>query len=74
VFKREVIDAVIEKLTTAGFEIDVEILAKAKQAGFKIIEVPISFRYLKNSKIHILKDGLKMGIGVLRIRLKTLNQ
>lgn len=62
VFKSEVIDAIIEKLSTTGFEIDVEILMRAKQAGFKIIEVPLTFRYLKNSKINILTDGLKMGI------------
>lgn len=68
VFKREVIDAIIEKLSTTGFEIDAEILMRAKQAGFKIIEVPITFRYLKNPKINILTDGLKMGIGILRLR------
>ena len=68
VFKREVIDAIIEKLSTTGFEIDAEILMRAKQAGFKIIEVPITFQYLKNPKINILTDGLKMGIGILRVR------
>lgn len=64
-FRREVWDALT--VTCDGFAFDAEFIAKAHQAGFKIVEVPITWTHKVNSKVRIARDALPM----LRCLLKT---
>jgi hypothetical protein len=50
-----------------GFAFDAEIIAKAHQQGFTIVEVPLTWSDKSNSKVSITRDALPM----LRCLLKT---
>lgn len=46
-FKGTVIKPICENLTTTGFAFDIEILATAAKKGYKIIEMPIELKFLR---------------------------
>lgn len=50
-----------------GFAFDAELIAKAHQRGFTIVEVPITWSNKSNSKVSVTRDALPM----LRCLLKT---
>ena len=54
--------------TIHGWTFDVEILYLARQAGFRIVEIPIPWFFNPDSKVNLLKDSLKMAIDLLTIR------
>lgn len=54
--------------TIQGWTFDVEILAVARQFGYRIAEVPIPWYYQPNSKIHVFRDSLHMALDLLKIR------
>lgn len=70
-FKREVLQNVLCKVESDGFEFDAELLFKSKKRGYRIREVPVTWSYKADSKLDLFKDTLKMGTGVLRLWVKT---
>jgi len=64
-FKRKVIDTISDQVSANGFDTDVQLLIRAKMNGFKLAEVPVSYRFVKGSKVNILRDGALMGLRVL---------
>lgn len=60
------------KLTSNGFEIEIEITSKILKNGFKIIEVPIRYqsRSYKEGKKITWKDGLKAFGAIAKFRFK----
>ncbi len=46
-FKSDVIKPICENLSTTGFAFDIEILATASKKGYKIIELPIELKFLR---------------------------
>jgi dolichyl-phosphate beta-glucosyltransferase len=56
------------KMTIPGWTFDVEILAIARQKTLKVIEVPINWYYHEGSKVHVLRDSLRMALDLLIIR------
>jgi hypothetical protein len=69
-FTKETAETLFPLQTVTGWTFDVEILAIAQRLGFNIIEVPIKWYYFGNSKVNVLKDSIKMGLDLLRIRHK----
>ncbi len=57
-------------LKTPGWSHDVELLLRAKQANYILQELPITWNEKAASKIHVIKDGLKMVWDVLWIKWK----
>jgi glycosyltransferase involved in cell wall biosynthesis len=51
-----------------GWAFDVEVLYLASRRGYRIREVPISWRYQSDSRIRLLGDSLGMFADLLRIR------
>lgn len=67
-FRREIVSGF--NLSSSGFVIDIEILAKAIKRGLKIAEVPISYHprdYSEGKKIR-LRDGIKHILGIIKYR------
>jgi glycosyltransferase involved in cell wall biosynthesis len=55
-------------LRVDGFAFDVELLARAGQAGMTIVETPVSFRYVDPTSVVMLRHGWAMLFAVLRLR------
>lgn len=51
-----------------GWTFDVEILAIALRRGYKVVEVPIHWRYFPGSKVKVIRDSFRMTMDLLTIR------
>lgn len=51
-----------------GWTFDVEILAIALRRGYKVVEVPIRWKYFPGSKVNVIRDSLRMAMDLLTIR------
>lgn len=67
VFKKAVIDAVLEDMVSTGFEFDVELLWRIQKAGFRIREYPISWNNMGDSRVKG-GDAGRMLCGLLKLR------
>jgi dolichyl-phosphate beta-glucosyltransferase len=67
-FHRSVITDLFANQTIDGFGFDVEVLYIAQKRGYKIVEVPIHWYYQSESKVHPIKDTLRMVRDMLKVR------
>lgn len=58
--------------TINGFGFDVELLYVAQKRGYKIIEVPIHWYYQTESKVHPLRDTVRMVQDMVTVRQNDL--
>lgn len=63
-------DIEITGAKVSGF--DVEILFVARKLGYKIKEVPVTWIYKDNSKVHSIKDSYYNLVDVLKVRLNSI--
>jgi hypothetical protein len=59
-------------LSLTGWSFDVELLFLARLRGYRIVEVPIPWYFNTDSKINPLKDSVKMGLDILKMRWNAL--
>jgi len=71
-FRGDGVKEVFKRQTIDGWAFDVEILAIAKQLGYKIVEIPISWYFNSDSKINMFRDAPKMFFDILYIRKRIL--
>lgn len=71
-FKKAAAETIFSKQTINRFGFDVEILYIARKKGFKIEELAIQWSNNPNTKIKPLKDGLRILIDLVKIRLNDL--
>lgn len=69
-FRKNVAKDIFKKQRIGGFCFDAEILYLAKNAGYKIKEVPIKWINAESSKVNPVTDSIKMFIDLVRIRLR----
>lgn len=67
-FRRQAALNVFADQTIDGWAFDVEVLFIALQRHLKIVEVPIAWHYMANSRISPLRDAFNMVVQVLKIR------
>ncbi len=67
-FHRSVIKDLFSNQTINGFGFDVEVLYIALKRGYKIVEVPIHWYYQPESKVHPIKDTVRMVSDMLKVR------
>lgn len=53
--------------TIDRFAFDVEVLALAQMYGYRIVEVPVAWTAVPESKVRIVRDGLQMLLCVIRL-------
>jgi glycosyltransferase involved in cell wall biosynthesis len=58
--------------TIDGFGFDVEILYLARRRGYRIVEVPITWRSIPASRVDPIRDTLRMVADVVRVRWNDL--
>ena len=51
-----------------GFAFDVEVLYLARKLGLRTIEVPIDWHHSPESKVRVVRDSVRMGRDLLRVR------
>jgi glycosyltransferase involved in cell wall biosynthesis len=56
----------LQKIERWGF--DPEILFLARQFGFRVVEVPVVWAHSAGTRLHPFRDGLLMGLEILRVR------
>jgi glycosyltransferase involved in cell wall biosynthesis len=71
VFKKTAIDRVLPTLVSRGFEFDVELLWRLRQAGCRVVEVPIEWQNIGNSRVRTW-DMIRMVANLFRVRLGLL--
>lgn len=69
-FKRKVIENIAPLITESGWAIDLDILYLCKQFGFKVKEIPITWRDQEGSHLDILGSGSDLYKAVDRIKKK----
>ena len=72
VFTREAALEIIKRQKTERFSFDVEMLYIASKHGYQIKEVPVRWRDHPVRNISLMKDGSRMIIDLIRIRLFAL--
>jgi dolichyl-phosphate beta-glucosyltransferase len=59
-----------ERQIATGFAFDVELLLRARQAGARIVEVPIAFRHDRDSRVRPVASAAAMAWDVLRLAVR----
>jgi len=67
VFTKTAVDTVLPRMVSQGFEFDVELLWRLKNAGFRVDEIPIEWQNKGDSRVQ-KRDMLRMLTGLFRIR------
>lgn len=70
-FRREAAAAIfpLQRIERWGF--DPELLFIARRQGWRVAEVPVIWSHAEGAKIHLLRDGARMFLDVLRIRVNA---
>jgi dolichyl-phosphate beta-glucosyltransferase len=68
-FRASAVTPLFTEQLLPGFAFDVEVLSRAERAGLRVVEVAVRWREQRGSKVHVIRDGLKMVVDVLRLRL-----
>jgi dolichyl-phosphate beta-glucosyltransferase len=68
-FRREVARDIFPYQTMDGWGFDVEVLFIARKRGYRIVEVPINWYYMANSRVKPIRDTLSMLGELLQVRL-----
>jgi dolichyl-phosphate beta-glucosyltransferase len=71
-FTRRAADAIFPRQRIERWGFDPELLFLAQQLGFKVAEVPVEWAHDDRSKIHPLKDGIKMFFEMLKVRWNSI--
>lgn len=70
VFKNHVAKDVFSRCGLDGFSFDFEALMIARDLGYRIDEIPIRWRHQEGSKVRLLRDGTRMLIDLMKLRLR----
>lgn len=71
-FQMKSVRPIVEQMQIDGFGFDVEILFLAQRAGLRMLEVPVRWNHHEGSKVHIVRDSLRMLSEVLTLRTRAL--
>lgn len=72
-FTRAATKVIFPQLTIQGFGFDFEMLYLARKYDYHIERIPVNLRHSGDSKVHIVKDSVKMVQDALRVRMNDWN-
>lgn len=67
-FRRDVAQDLFRRQKLAGFSFDAEIIFLAQKSGYRLLEMPVTWRNAEQSRVHVVKDSIKMLMDLMRIR------
>ncbi len=68
IFSRKAVDLILPRMSINGFAFDVEILIISQVNNLRIIEVPVIWRNVLDSRVHPVRNSLEMLRDVMQIR------
>lgn len=71
-FSQSAAKTLFSKLTVTGYMFDVELLILARQLGYRIEQIPVSFKDDRDTRLHVLSGNFVNMRDVFRIRLQSL--
>jgi dolichyl-phosphate beta-glucosyltransferase len=69
-FTHRAVHSIFPCITIDGWGFDIEVLYIAHQRGFRVIEIPIQWYYMENSRLSPLQDSLRMFRELLQVHKK----
>jgi dolichyl-phosphate beta-glucosyltransferase len=70
-FDGAVAEALFGALRTPGLAFDVELLLRARGAGYRIVEVPVNWTEQAGGKVGVFRHGPLMALEILRVRRRV---
>ncbi len=67
-FRAQVAEDLFASLTMTDWSFDVELLFIARKRGYQIVEIPIPWYFMTESKVNLIRDTFKMVLDILKIR------
>ncbi len=67
-FSAEVAEQVFLLQTLPGWSFDAEVLVIARELGYQIKEIPITWFYKPGTRLNIIQDSIKMAVDLWKIR------
>lgn len=71
-FRRERAQVIFEQQRTEGFGFDPEILFLARRHGLRVAEIPVRWAHDPATKVHVVRDSIRMFADLLAIRWNAL--
>lgn len=68
-FRRQASREIFSRQRLDGFAFDVEVLMLAHRLGFRVVDMPVEWINSPESKVHIVRDSLRMLRDVVKVRL-----
>ncbi len=69
-YRNSIAKKIFSQLRFLNYEHDIEIVLILKNKKIKVIELPIIWNHVPNSKVNILIDSLKIFIKILLIKIR----
>lgn len=70
-FRASAVDRVFPRVSIDGWSFDIEALCIARTLGLRVVEVPIEWHYREESRLNVLRDGVRMFGELLYIRRRA---
>jgi len=70
-FRREAAHAIFTRQSIDGFAFDVEVILLAQALGYQIAELPVRWLNSPESKVHIVRDSIRMLLDALTVRRRV---
>lgn len=70
IFSQVAAQDVFKRCKLNGFSFDLEALMVARDLGYTIEEIPIRWMHQEGSKVRVLRDGTRMVLDLVKLRLK----
>ena len=67
-FQAAIAEDLFNNLTLSGLSFDVELLYIAKKRGYRIVEIPIPWYFMAESKVNLIHDTFKLVLDILTVR------
>lgn len=67
-FRRKACREIFSRQQLDGFAFDVEVLMLAQQLGFRVADMPVEWVNSPESKVHIVRDSVRMLRDVIKVR------
>ena len=71
-YKKHCAKFAFSQLINRGFDHDLELIMLLRSRNIKIVELPVKWKHMDNSKVNVFWDSIKVFIGILRIRFRYL--